>query len=57
MQAHMQRLIGRLMEAEPEARPILRRVFFLHATRDWAAEVPEAALEAAASAMTAMHRA
>jgi hypothetical protein len=40
-----------------EARPILRRVFFMHATRDWATDVPAGTLGAAAPAMSAMHHA
>lgn len=56
-QGPLQDMLAQLMEAEPEARPVLRRIFFAHATRDWATEVPAATMEAAGEAMAAMHHA
>jgi hypothetical protein len=55
--AYLAHLYGGFMEAQPEAVPLLRRFFYAHATRDWAAEVPEQVMELATPAMSAMHRA
>jgi hypothetical protein len=54
---YLAHLYGAFMEARPEARPILRRLFFMTATHDWATDVPAGTLDAAAPSMTAMHHA
>jgi hypothetical protein len=56
MQPDRQHMLTQLMAAQPEAVPLLRRFFVAHATRDWAAEVPEQVMEQAKPAMRAMHR-
>jgi hypothetical protein len=55
--AHLAHLYGAFMGAEPEARPVLRRLCVMTATCDWDTDVPASVMEAAAPAMAAMHRA
>ena len=54
--AYLQRLSGGLMEAEPDVRVLLRRLFFLATTGDWATEgPPDHVMDHVGAAMAATH--